>query len=163
MQAVSKFGIYSGLVATAELDPTVQPFLYDHQIDGTAVLPGVMGVETFAEVAKLAFPDLAIAAIEDVNFMAPFKFYRDEPRTLEVAATFTVDGDDVIADCRLIGTRTLANQPEPQRTVHFTGKVRLRLRSPSWNPPRSRSCGAGGRRRRHLPDLLPRPHLPGAR
>ena len=125
IQAVSKFGIYSGLVATAEIDPTVQPFLYDHQIDGTAVLPGVMGVETFAEVAKLAFPDLALVAVEDVDFAAPFKFYRDEPRTVEVAATFTTDGADVIADCRLIGTRTLASQPEPQRTVHFTGRVRL--------------------------------------
>jgi NAD(P)-dependent dehydrogenase (short-subunit alcohol dehydrogenase family) len=125
VQTVSRFGIYSGLVATAELDPTVQPFLFDHQIEGTAVLPGVMGVETFAEVARLAFPDRAIAAVEDVNFMAPFKFYRDEPRTVEVAATFTLEGNDVVADCRLIGTRTLANQPEPQRTVHFTGRVRL--------------------------------------
>ena len=42
-----------------------------------------MGVETFAEVAKLVFPDRAVAAIEDVDFLAPFKFYRDEPREPE--------------------------------------------------------------------------------
>jgi hypothetical protein len=31
----------------------------------------------------------------------------------------------LIADCRLIGRRTLPNSPEPQETLHFTARVRV--------------------------------------
>ncbi len=127
---VSAAGMDDGLTVTATLDPTAQPFLDDHRIDGTPVLPGVMGIESFAEVAQLMYPDRSITAIEDVDFLAPFKFYRDEPRELKVMAPFAPDGDDIVADCRLIGERTLANQDEPQVTEHFTGRVRL---SPEGN------------------------------
>ena len=58
-------------------------------------------------------------------FAAPFKFYRDEPRSLTVEAQFRADGDTIVADCRLLGSRLLPNQEEPQVTVHFTGRVRL--------------------------------------
>jgi hypothetical protein len=140
MTVAESFGIYSGFVATATLDPSEQPFLDDHRIDGTAVLPGVMGVEAFAETAALAYPDLHVAAVEDVTFAAPFKFYRDEPRSFRVEARFRPDGDGVVADCRLIGERTIANQDEPQVTVHFTGSVRLEPEPPSLedeSPPES--------------------------
>ncbi len=129
-QHVEGFGVFEGIVVTAKLDPTTQPFLFDHQIDGTPVLPGVMGVEAFAETAHLAFPDLHIVAVEDMDFLAPFKFYRNEPRTLKVMATFTAEGDEVVAHCRLVGQRTLANQTEPQVTTHFTGRVRLGEKPP---------------------------------
>ena len=36
------------------LDPKTEPFLQDHAIDGTPVLPGVMGLEGFAEVGAAA-------------------------------------------------------------------------------------------------------------
>jgi hypothetical protein len=122
---VTGFGIYSGLTAAATLDPEHQPFLFDHRIDGTPVLPGVMGMELFAEAARLGAPGMNVAAIEDVEFLAPFKFYRDEPRTATVHVTYTVDGDEVVAHCALTGTRILATQSEPQTTTHFTGLVRL--------------------------------------
>jgi hypothetical protein len=129
---VTAAGIDDGLTVTATLDPTAQPFLDDHRIDGTPVLPGVMGIESFAEVAALLYPDRSITAIEDIDFLAPFKFYRDEARELKVMARFTPDGDDIVASCRLVGERTLANQDEPQITEHFTGRVRL---SPRANAP----------------------------
>jgi NAD(P)-dependent dehydrogenase (short-subunit alcohol dehydrogenase family) len=122
---VESFGIYAGLCVTVELDPQVQPFLFDHQIDGTPVLPGVMGVEGFAAAALAGFPGHSLASVEDVNFLAPFKFYRSEPRILTFEVRYTTDGADVVGECVLIGVRTLANQAEPQRTVHFTGRVRL--------------------------------------
>jgi NAD(P)-dependent dehydrogenase (short-subunit alcohol dehydrogenase family) len=119
-----------GLVVETTLDPAEHGFLNDHRIDGTPVLPGVMGMEAFAEVAGLAFPDRIVVAVEEVDFLAPFKFYRDEPRTLTVEAQFTIDGDDVIADCRLLGSRVLPNQDQPQVSVHFTGRVRLAGEAP---------------------------------
>ena len=39
-----------GVVDRVTLDPAEQAFLGDHRIDGTPVLPGVMGMEAFAEV-----------------------------------------------------------------------------------------------------------------
>ena len=117
--------VHDGLVVRAEVDPTAQPFLDHHRIDGTPVLPGVMGMEAFAEVARLLAPDLHVVAVEDVDFRAPLKFYRDEPRTLTVTALLHPDGDDLVAECRLEAERVLPGAETPQRTVHFTGRVRL--------------------------------------
>jgi len=61
-------GLQSGLTIETTLDPATQPFLHDHQIDGTPVLPGVMGIEAFAEAAQCLLPGWHVAAIEDVNF-----------------------------------------------------------------------------------------------
>jgi hypothetical protein len=81
-------------------------------------------VEGFAELAALPLPGWRVAAVQDVRFLAPVKFYRDEPRTLTLQARLGPDGDDVVADCRLTSVRRLANQEE-QATTHFTGRVRL--------------------------------------
>ncbi len=56
---------------------------------------------------------------------SPVKFYRDEPRTLRVTALIRPDGADLVAECRLEAERVLPGREAPQRTVHFTGSVRL--------------------------------------
>jgi acyl transferase domain-containing protein/acyl carrier protein len=128
---VTGAGLHSaGLIIEATLDPNIQPFLYDHQIEGTPVLPGVMGVEAFVEAALWMLPGWHAEAIEDVNFLAPHKFYRNEPRTLTTEATFYAQGDSIIADCRLIGRRSLPNQKDPQVATHFTARVRLTRKPP---------------------------------
>ena len=114
-----------GLVAAGELDPKQQPFLDDHRIDGTAVLPGVMGIEAFAEIAGLLVQDRQVLAIENVEFLSPFKFYRDEPRTVEVQAFLGPDSEEVVTSCRLVGRRQLARQRQEQETLHFVGRARL--------------------------------------
>ncbi len=123
--------LYGGLTVETRLDPKQQAFLYDHQIDGTPVLPGVMGVEAFAEIAKLLLPTWSVVSIEDVEFTAPFKFFRGEPRTLKLSATLWHDGETVVADCRLTGSRTLPGQDQPQITTHFTASVRLAANQPT--------------------------------
>ena len=127
---VSGMGLNHGLTIETTLDPTVQPFLHDHQIDGTPVLPGVMGIEAFAEAALSMLPGWHVEAVEDVNFLAPFKFYRSEPRTVTIQAVVHPQGDGLVADCRLTGSRQLPNQAEPQVTTHFTGRVRLTKQQP---------------------------------
>jgi len=119
-----------GLVVRTTLDPKQQGFLDHHRIDGTAVLPGVMGIEAFAEAAALPWPDLRVVAVEGVQFLAPFKFYRDAPRTVTVRAIFVPAGDDVIADCTLTGERNIAGLEGPQVTEHFRGRVRLSASAP---------------------------------
>jgi acyl transferase domain-containing protein len=126
--------IPGGVIVETALDPAVQPFLHDHQIEGRPVLPGVMGIEAFAEACQCMLPGWHVAAIEDVDFLAPFKFYRGQPRTVTVEALFHQDGESMVAECRLNGSRTLPNQPEPQATTHFTARVRLSKQAPLTEP-----------------------------
>jgi Polyketide synthase dehydratase len=141
---VTGMGVHDELVVETTLDPAEQPFLGDHRIDGTPILPGVMGIEAFAEVATLPLPGWHPVAIEDVEFLAPCKFYRGEPRTVTIAARFRRDGDQLVAACRLVGSRQLANQAEPQVTTHFTGTVRL-ARSPAPPAPTVAPSAPDGR------------------
>ncbi len=122
---VASMNLHDGYSIEATLDPPAQPFLHDHQIDGTPVLPGVMGIEAFAEAALCLLPGWRVEAIEDVSFIAPFKFYRSGPRIVRIETQIHPHGEALVADCRLIGCRSLPNLKEPQATTHFTARVRL--------------------------------------
>ena len=121
------------LTVETPLEPAMQPFLHDHQIEGTPLLPGVMGIEGFAEAALSMAPGWQVEAVEDVTFLAPFKFYRSEPRTVTIHAAFHPHGETLVADCGLTGSRSFPGQADPQITTHFTGRVRLakQLREPA--------------------------------
>ncbi len=145
-----RLSVHDGLVADVTLDPAEQPFLDHHRIDGTPVLPGVMGMEAFVEAATLLAPEgLVASAVEDVSFLAPVKFYRDQPRTLRLAVTTEPDGSDLAAHCTLSAERTLPGQDRPVRTVHFTGTVRLS--SPAEDQAEDQGEGEGT-------DLAPAEH-----
>ncbi|HET8661989.1 MAG TPA: SDR family NAD(P)-dependent oxidoreductase [Micromonosporaceae bacterium] len=135
--------VHSGLTVRTTLDPAGQPFLDHHRIDGTPVLPGVMGLEAFAETARLLLPGWHVTAVEDVDFRTPVKFHRDQPRTLTVTALVRPDGPDLVADCALAAERVLPGSDTPQRTVHFTGSVRLSQRQPEPEPDRQAASEAG--------------------
>jgi NAD(P)-dependent dehydrogenase (short-subunit alcohol dehydrogenase family)/acyl carrier protein len=124
-EKIVRTGVFTPLTVETRLDPKVQPFLYDHQIDGAPVLPGVMGLEAFAEAALYTLPGWHVEAMENVDFLAPFKFYRKEPRTVTVETTIRPQTNGLIADCRLIGRRLLPTQQEAQSTTHFSGRVQL--------------------------------------
>ena len=123
--AITAAGVHSGDVVETELDPTAQPFLDHHRIDEIPVLPGVMGIEAFAESARLVSPDLSVVAVTGIDFAAPFKFYRDEPRTIEVRLRRTPHEEGLSVECELIGTRQLPDDAT-QVTTHFTGTVHMR-------------------------------------
>jgi hypothetical protein len=143
MLGTARLSVHDGLVVQTTLDPSSQPFLNDHRIDGIPVLPAVMGMEAFAEAARLLAPDRHVLAVENASFAAPLKFYRDAPRTITVQAVLTPDGDDLLAHCRLIAERTLAGHDKPQRTVHFTGVVRLGKSVPKAEKARTAGAGNG--------------------
>ena len=122
---VTKLGLYSGLTVETELDPDRQAFLYDHKIDGTPVLPGVMGVEGFAELSAMLLPGWRAESIEDIRFMEPFKFYRGQPRTVRMTARLEGNGKGLIARCSLVGERMLKGRTEPLVATSFTARVHL--------------------------------------
>ncbi len=84
-----------------------------------------MGSEAFAEATLCLLSGWRVEAVEDVNFAAPFKFYRTEPRTLTIEAVIQPQGNSLVADCRMTGQRQLSNQSEPQVADHFTARARL--------------------------------------
>ena len=128
--AASSFSSTEGLTVLTELDPAAQAFLDDHRIEGIPVLPGVMGIEAFAEAAAALLPGWQVTALEDIELSAPFKFYRDEPRTLELQVLARDPGNGaLVADCRLVGRRSLPDGE--QRTVHFTGRAVLARELPA--------------------------------
>ncbi len=135
--------VHNGVTMTTTLDPTEQPFLFDHRIDGTPVLPGVMGMEAFAEAATALAPGLVVTAVENVSFAAPLKFYRDAPRQLTVTAVVRPDHDGLVAECTLWAERTLPGHDTPQRTVHFTGSVRLGSARPTGERIKPPASSAG--------------------
>ncbi len=96
-----------------------------------------MGIEAFAEAALCVHPGWRVGAIEEVNFLAPFKFYKDEPRTVTIQAVFYPQGDNLIADCRLIGRRTLPNHPRAARNHALHARVRLTKQAPRSDGPDS--------------------------
>jgi hypothetical protein len=127
---ITGFSATGEVTMVTELDPARQAFLNDHRIDGTPVLPGVMGIEGFAESASALAPGFKVVELEDVELLAPFKFYRDEPRTVILHALLRDGGDGtLLADCELIGRRALRGQDE-QETRHFTGRARLARKAP---------------------------------
>jgi hypothetical protein len=123
------------VLAEVPLDPAALPFLHDHALDGVPLLPGVMGIEAFAELACRLAPGWHVAAVEDVRFLRPLKFYRRQPQTLRLAARLTPGAaGEVIAACRLCSERPAARAGLPaQAHEHFTARVRL-ARAPSTPP-----------------------------
>jgi NAD(P)-dependent dehydrogenase (short-subunit alcohol dehydrogenase family) len=122
---VTAAGLYSGFQVETTLDPKAQPFLYDHAMEGTPLLPGVMGTETFAELASLLAPGFKVAAVSEVRFDSPLKFYRMEPGTLRLsAAASPADDGELMVRAALRSARTLATG-ETQEKTHFTVVVRL--------------------------------------
>jgi NAD(P)-dependent dehydrogenase (short-subunit alcohol dehydrogenase family)/acyl carrier protein len=125
--------LHDGLVAEMKLDPKVEPFLYDHAIDGIPVLPGVMGIETFAEVAWLLVPSYHVVALENLRFLAPMKYYRNEARSAIVRARAVLaEAGRVRVYTTLSSVQAIVGR-EPEEKLHFSGVVVL---EPSAADPR---------------------------
>ena len=112
-----------------------QAFLDDHRIDGTPVLPGVMGMEGFAEAARALLPDWHVIVARGRRACRRRSSSTATSRAaLELRALLRDGGDGTIdADCRLVGRRTLPGQGE-QETVHFSGRAVPRREVPEAPP-----------------------------
>ncbi len=71
-----------GVEFSAEKEYSLEkdPYLADHSINGTPYVPGVMGLETFAECAA-EFSGRVPSSLEDVRFQVPIKLLRNKPVT----------------------------------------------------------------------------------
>ena len=138
---VTGASLEAGLTIETTLDPREQPFLHDHQIEGTPVLPGVMGMEAFAEAASVLCPGYTVEGLEDVEFRLPFKFFRMQPATLHLTATGCPGDDDGVV-VRLELRSVVRPKPDlpAQERVHFVAHARLTEQPPgklsvAFEPP----------------------------
>jgi hypothetical protein len=73
----------NGMVSAEILtDPKTQSFLYDHQIDGKAVLPMVVALEMLAETAAAARPGEKLTAIRNLRNFQGVTYPDGAPRKL---------------------------------------------------------------------------------
>jgi acyl transferase domain-containing protein/acyl carrier protein/NADP-dependent 3-hydroxy acid dehydrogenase YdfG len=84
------------LLETLEVDLGTYPYLADHAINGTPVVPAVLALEWLARAARRRRPDLRVAACEDVRVLRGIRLNGSarSAGTLEVRVTDAVDGDD---------------------------------------------------------------------
>jgi NAD(P)-dependent dehydrogenase (short-subunit alcohol dehydrogenase family)/3-hydroxymyristoyl/3-hydroxydecanoyl-(acyl carrier protein) dehydratase len=118
--------VQGGLEIETTLDPREQPFLFDHELEGTPLLPGVMATEAFAEAASILAPEWQVLAVEDEEFEKPFKFYRRQPASFRLTVWATPDDQ---GDLIVTGRVTSRIQPRPDapsvEKEHFRARVRM--------------------------------------
>ena len=125
---VKSYRLYGGIEVETVLDPTVQPFLFDHAPDaGTPWLPGVMATEALAELASVAAPGYRVVSVENEQMMGAMKFFRMEPRTLYLSATVKPAANgELLAKATLRSVTKPAKEGLPvQVKEHFIATVRL--------------------------------------
>ncbi len=107
-------------------------YLKDHSISGTPYLPGVMGLETFAEASSLLFPEKNIIEFKDVVFKRPVKLLRGKEVTIRtICSVSSTKKDKVELDLRIesdfINPKGV-KMGEPR--IHFTGKCLMDKKGP---------------------------------
>ncbi len=143
--------LYGGVEIETTLDPRVQPFLYDHAPDPeTPWLPGVMATEALAEAAVVLAPGYHVAAVENVQMLGAFKFFRMEPRTLYLSAVVIAGGaGELIAHTTLRSISRPTKEGLPaQVKEHFVADVRLQCNRPAvdkitFEPPARTALDTG--------------------
>jgi len=109
------------VVCEARISKERSPWILDHAIDGTPVLPGVVGLELMAAAASRAAPGLALVGADSVAFSTPFKLYGDAESVAVVRAERT--GPHSVA-CTLTSRRE-ARGGRIIEAEHFSATIQL--------------------------------------
>lgn len=128
---LTRFTTQDGIVLEDVIDPGKDTYLLDHAINGIPVLPGVVGVEGFASAAKHIASSLSdekrkfgVLKLENIHFLTPIKFYRNQPRKMLWKAVVYHTPDGMLVRARLESDMQRANG-QLEHFVHFTGDVYL--------------------------------------
>ena len=135
---------------------SAQPFLFDHRIDGTPVLPGVMGIEAFAEVAERRCVPASTSPRSRTVVPAALQVLPRRGRPRCTSPRVALAGGDVGEVCWSGAELRSLVQPKPelpaQERVHFRARVRLRRRGrrrrrrvEPFQRPAAKALGIGAR------------------
>ena len=116
------------LEATLTVDAARDPGLADHKVEGVPYLPGVFGIEAFAQAASLLAPQEArFAGADDVRFASPLKQLKAQPVKAKVSCEILpTDGKDTKVACRLT-TQFVGpdGKPHGEPRLHFQATLRF--------------------------------------
>ncbi|MGB1696771.1 MAG: SDR family NAD(P)-dependent oxidoreductase [Thermoplasmatota archaeon] len=115
------------IVARLVMDRVKDPYLMDHAIDGVPLLPGVFGLEAFAEASRLLVPeDLDFIGAEAVRFAAPLKQHKDTPVTARIEALVLERGEETKVRCQLTSQFVGPDgRPLGEPKLHFEAVTRF--------------------------------------
>jgi len=77
-------------------------YLDHHRFDDVPFLPGVMGLEIFAELAKFVYPKKKIVRFENVEFRSAIKFLNDQDRLLKARISYDKKRPQVVLESDFI-------------------------------------------------------------
>lgn len=131
LSRTSGVSLQDGILLEAELDPSQEAFLKDHSLNGTPLLPGVMGIEGFSIAAQHIASRIGssksgfrVERLSNIQFMTPFKFYRDEARHITWKAQVVREEAGLVAYVTLESDLARAHQ-RTDHLLHFSGQVYL--------------------------------------
>lgn len=118
-------------LAAVVFHPTSDPFLLSHLDDGVPLFPAVMGVEVFAEAARILSDGRQMAELVDFKLVNGLRMNLDRPYRAEVLVT--LEGDR--AGCRLQGEYygKDGRLADPYR-LYQAGTLRLADEQPALGP-----------------------------
>ncbi|MFD0412157.1 type I polyketide synthase, partial [Kitasatospora sp. NPDC127116] len=116
--AVVGLGDGSGMLLTGRISLTTHPWLADHAVSGTVLLPGTAFVEMLNRAAEAAGAD----RIDDLTLIAPLVFPESGAVAVQVAVA-EADGEGHRAVTVYARPETEADVLDEEWTVHATGAV----------------------------------------
>ncbi len=130
------FDVNNGITLEAELNPVELSYLRDHAINGIPVLPGVIGIEGFSVASKHIASVLGtnekgfeIERLENIKFLAPFKFYDNKPRVATWHAVCYRKPEGLVVKVTLESDMKRRNG-SVNHILHFEGLVYLTQNHP---------------------------------
>ncbi len=169
---VTAFSLEEGVILESELDPNTEPYLRDHALNGIPLLPGVMGIEGLSSASRHIASTLAsdqggfqVSGLDHIEFLAPFKFYRNQPRRMIWKARVVREGDGLVAEARLeIDPDPLRTEPRAHAALYRAGAAGSTEECGLAGKPGSSALERTGKTFRggDLQALFPRTVLPGA-
>ncbi|HOW89783.1 MAG TPA: SDR family NAD(P)-dependent oxidoreductase, partial [Elusimicrobiales bacterium] len=116
------------LEASKEFSHEKDPYLADHSINGTPYVPGVMGIETFAEAAASVSGEKP-KVLKDVRFSVPLKLLRGKPLNAVVRAAAARGGYDLRIESDFVNAKGV--KLGSTRT-HFSGRFEPGEQAGAW-------------------------------
>ena len=153
---LTSYNIDHGIRLEAELDPTQLAYLRDHVINGIPVLPGVVGIEGFTIAARHIASVLGSGSrgfevhhLENIRFLAPFKFYGNKRRVIQWNANAYRLADGIKVEATLESDIQRHNG-QSEHWLHFAGDLYLtpakqtegyNVEPPDWQDTESLTAG----------------------
>lgn len=132
------YGPKGGSMIARPISPETDPWLQDHAIDGTPVMPLAFALEACAETAAAVWPDWQVSEISGHRLLNGLKFEDGAEQVLEVIAT---GGEHGAADG--FNAKMMLRTPGTPPRIHYRSMAHLvtalppAVAPPAWTVPTS--------------------------